>query len=206
MFWWANMSSHRYDQWNCRGLCHSRSFRVIQVGQCWRKPSGMWRVLGALCMWLWECFIDSVHMTSFSRQHASTPLVSSDLLLSPSPFFNTTVGLCKLSRTCFIHSIYPVSIVYHEHVWYLSHYLYSYTEKTVLHHRDVITQTEKERKKSKSHSLELPNLFYQPINTFMFQQSAQRRIAEVADSEGDFRQSGNEWMFSPLGSGSQIQK
>lgn len=129
-----------------------------------------------------------------------------DLLLSPSPFFNTTVGLCKLSRTCFILSIYPVSIVYHEHVWYLSHYLYSYTEKTVLHHRDVITQTEKERKKSKSHSLELPNLFYQPINTFMFQQSAQRRIAEVADSEGDFRQSRNEWMFSPLGSGSQIQK
>lgn len=56
----------------------SRSFRVIQVGQCWRKPSGMWKVLGALCMLLWECFIDSVHMTSFSRQHASTPLVSSD--------------------------------------------------------------------------------------------------------------------------------
>lgn len=124
IFWWANMSSHQYDHWNCSGLglikvIQGHSGQPVLEKTFWNMETVGRSVHVALCMFHWFCPHNLVQLpTCFHPTGLFWPgWRARDLPLSPSPFFNTTVGLCKLSRTCFIHSIYPVSIVYHEHVW-----------------------------------------------------------------------------------------
>lgn len=145
---WANMSSVQYDHWNCNRQGHVGRLGFELWDRCHpqTRTSGMWKVFYTVCMWLcsWECFIDSIHITYFTHQHNIHPtshmwlyLRGRDLLLSPivRHFSTQLLDFVSLEEPCFIHSIYLFSIVYHVHICYLSHYLYSYTEqKKVPHH------------------------------------------------------------------------
>lgn len=134
----ANMSN-QYSHWNCTRQGHLGRLGLKLRDGCHlhTRTSGMWNVLSTLCKWLcsWECFIDSIHITYFTRQHDIHPtshiwlyLRGRDLLLSPLVHHVSTQLLVFVSfeGPSFIHSMYPFSIV---HIWYLSHYLYSYTEQ-----------------------------------------------------------------------------